>query len=262
MGRASADWGCVMSPRIHRRIDLPDREDQDSLQLSLLGAFELSDRGESVVLSGGTQRLLAFVALQERPTSRDVVAEALWPDVSESQSHARLRSAIWRLEQAAREAMSIDVLEIELSAETEVDVRDAKALARRILFVDTMPSEGDITTEAIAALSAELLPDWYDDWAVIRAEDWRQLRLHALESLAEKLLDVGRFSDALEAASAARQADLLRESPHALTIRIHLAEGNQSEAIRAFLAYRKMLRAELGIEPTPRLWDLIRDLMP
>lgn len=252
-----------MPPPIHRTVPLQpsDGEARERLRLSLLGAFELKDEAETVVLSGGTQRLLAFVALQGRPVSRGVVAEALWPDVPEAQSHASLRSAIWRLEELARNSMSINVLELELSPEVDLDLQDARALAHRILLVDTMPSEGDMTPAAIAALSSDLLPDWYDDWTIIRAEDWRQLRLHALEALAQKLLDARRYSDALETASEAKRADPLRESPHALIMRIHLAEGNQSEAVQVFLAYRRLLHDELGIEPTPQLRDLVKGLM-
>jgi hypothetical protein len=47
---------------------------------------------------------------------------------------------------------------------------------------------------AVAALSADLLPDWYDDWMLVEAEDWRQLRLHALEALAGHLTAAGRWA--------------------------------------------------------------------
>jgi DNA-binding SARP family transcriptional activator len=246
----------------HRTVSLApsDGEPPPDIRLSLIGAFQLTDGAVPVVLSGSSQRLVAFVALQDRPITRDSVAFALWPEASEAQAHASLRSAIWRLEELAKESMQIDVLELDLAGAVRVDVRDAEALAHRVLIVDTMPSEGDMSSEAIAALSSELLPDWYEDWAVIKAEDWRQLRLHALEALAEKLLAAKRFGDAIEAARAAMAADPLRESPHALLIRIHLAEGNQSEALREFTEYRELMLQDLGIEPTAQLLGLVRDL--
>jgi SARP family transcriptional regulator, regulator of embCAB operon len=249
-------------PPIHRTVPIPPSEGDNErhLELSLMGAFQLSDGAIPVVLGGSSQRLVAFVALQGRPISRSAAAYALWPDASEAQAHASLRSAIWRMEQLAREAMEIDVLEIDLAEGVAVDVQKAEALAHRLLIFDTMPSEEDMTSEAIAALSSDLLPDWYEDWAVIEAEDWRQLRLHALEALAEKLTAVGRFGDAIQAARAAISADPLRESPRAMLIRIHLAEGNQSEALREFRDYRSLMKRELGVEPTPKLLALMQDL--
>jgi hypothetical protein len=40
-----------------------------------------------------------------------------------------------------------------------------------------------------------LLPGWYDDWVLIEAQIWRQLRMHALEALALRLADVGRWGE-------------------------------------------------------------------
>ena len=224
-----------------------------------MGAFQLSAGAIPLVLPGGSQRLMAFLALKGRPITRAAAAGALWPDVSEEQAHANLRSAIWRLDKMTREAMHVDVLELDLAPDVRLDLRESTALAHRLLIVDTLPSETDMTSAAIAALSTDLLPDWYEDWAIIEAEDWRQLRLHALEALAGRLTAVGRFGDAIEAARAAIQADPLRESAQAALIRVHLAEGNQSEALDAFEAYRTLLHRELGLEPTPRLFALVRD---
>jgi DNA-binding SARP family transcriptional activator len=56
------------------------------------------------------------------------------------------------------------------------------------------------------------------------------------------------------------RAEPLRESAHAALIQLHLAEGNQSEAVREFTRYRALLNAELGLEPTLPLRQLIGNL--
>jgi len=58
-----------------------------------------------------------------------------------------------------------------------------------------------------------------------------QLRLHALEVPAGLLAAGGQYGDAAAALQAVR-ADGLRESAHAPLIRVHLAEHNQSKALR------------------------------
>ena len=127
---------------------------------------------------------------------------------------------------------------------------------------DATPSESDIGGPAVAALSDDLLPGWYDDWAVIAAEDWRQLRLHALEAVAARLTAADRLAEAAAAALAAVRAEPLRESARAALIRVHMAEGNQSDALGEFERYRVLLRAELGLEPTARLRRILDDLQP
>lgn len=254
-----------MSPRPpQRRVVVPRSAEgaADDFHLSLLGAFELAEGAVPLVLPGGAQRLLAFLALQDRTVTRSATAGTLWPEASETHAHASLRSALSRLDASTREAIEVDVLDLRLAPGVAVDIRDARALAHRLLIVNTVPSAADLTAAAIAALSSELLPDWYDEWAIVNAEDWRQLRLHALEALAASLAEAERYADAVAAALAVIKAEPLRESAHAALIRVHLAEGNQSEALRAFDRYRALLRTELGLEPTPALFALIRDLRP
>lgn len=228
--------------------------------LSLQGAFALADHAVPLVLPGSSQRLLAFLALQDRAVTRSATAGALWPEASEAHAHASLRSALSRLDAITRQALEVDFLDLRLAASVSVDIRDSRKLAQRLLIVDTQPSPTDLAVEAIQGLSSELLPDWYDDWVLLEAEGWHQLRLHALDALASRLTSVERYSDAIKAALAAIKADPLRESAHAALVSVHLAEGNQSEALVAYERYAGLLRVELGIEPTMRLQDLVRHL--
>ena len=184
----------------------------------------------------------------------------LWPDASESHAYSNLRSALARLERTYRKALQASKLELGLAEGVTVDIRHAQALARRLLDSAATPGQSDLSAATLAALSADLLPGWYDDWALIEAEDWRQLRLHALEALAGRLIAAGRWGEAADAAGAAVRAEPLRESACAAFIQVHLAEGNQSEAVREFERYRALLHAELGLEPTLRLGRLVQGL--
>ncbi len=211
-------------------------------------------------LPGGSQRLLAFLALRERSVTRKAAAGILWPEASEEHAHASLRSAISRLSAIAHEAIVVSPDDIRLAGAVLVDIREARALAHRLVDPGDTGQQDDLTDRAIAALSQELLPDWYDEWAVAEAEDWRQLRLHALDTLAERLTAAGRYADATSAALAAVKAEPLRETAHAALIRVYLAEGNRAEALAAFEHYRAMLHAELGLDPTPQLLGLVRTI--
>lgn len=231
------------------------------LSVDLLGGFQLrSDEGLLPAAAAGAQRLLAFLALRNRSLTRTAVAGSLWPETSEARSHASLRSALARLQGSARGAVVTTFVDIRLAAAVVVDLYDARAMAHRLLVPGGLRAASDMDEAAITSLSADLLPDWYDDWVLVETEEWRQLRLHALEALAGYLVAASRFADASAAALAAIRAEPLRESAHAALIRVHLAEGNQSEALRAFEQYRTLLQAELGIEPTPRLARLVEHL--
>jgi DNA-binding SARP family transcriptional activator len=229
--------------------------------VTVLGGFQIWWRGS--VQSGSpraSQRLFAFLALHGGVVDRAAVAGTLWPDATESHAYSNLRSALARLERTCRKALRASKLELGLAEDVAVDLRHARALARRLLDPAVTVGQSDLDATAVVALSADLLPGWYDDWVLLEAEDWRQSRLHALEALAGRLTAAGRWGEAADAASAAVRAEPLRETAHAALIQVHLAEGNQSEAVREFERYRALLHGELGLEPTLGLRRLVQGL--
>lgn len=231
------------------------------IEISMLGAFALRVGGTAIEgLSVGSQRLLVFLALHDRAVTRIAVAGSMWPDATEERAGISLRSALSRLDPATRETILMASAGLGLAQTVAVDLRDAQALARRLLAHDRTPLPADLSAEALAALSRELLPDWYDDWVVAEAEDWRQLRMSALESLATILIDDGRLAEAASAARAAMKVEPLRESAHASLIRVHIAEGNQTEALRVFDRYTELLMSALQLEPTQHLSQLVADI--
>ena len=237
------------------------RQDGPHIRISLLDGFRLEEDGVSVLLPDGSQRLLAFLALKGRSIRRAVAAGTLWPAVAEGHASSSLRSALARLSHGARAGVLATTKEIGLSDDVAVDLWDSRELAH-LLSTPRGSSASEPGVEAIDELATEILPGWYDDWVLVEAEDWRQVRLHALEALADRLSQRRQYADAATAALAAVRAEPLRESPRAALIRVHIAEGNPSEALREFARYGELLGLELGIAPTERLRGLVDQLLP
>ena len=237
------------------------RQGRPHLRISLLDGFSLEEDGVSVVLPDGSQRLLAFLALQGRSIRRSVAAGTLWPAVAEDHASSSLRSALARLSLGARAGVLATTTEIGLADDVAVDLWDSRELARLLTAAERSSPESEPGVDAIVNLSTEILPGWYDDWVLVEAEDWRQVRLHALEALSDRLSQRRQYVDAAMAALAAVRAEPLRESPRAALIRVHIAEGNPSEALREFTRYGELLGLELGIEPTERLRGLVDQLL-
>jgi DNA-binding SARP family transcriptional activator len=235
----------------------PDSRNASGPRISLLGGFGLSDGRVDIAIAEGPQRLLAFLALRKRPVRRVIAAGALWPDVSQEHAASSLRSTLARLDEGARSALAVTASQLAIADRMTVDLWEAESLARRLVGPHESLTVHHPSSAEIDALSSDVLPDWYEDWVIVEAEAWRGQRLHALEALADDLRSEGSFGQASAAAQAAIDADPLRESPRAALIRIHMAEGNVSDAIREFARYRELLQRELGLQPTPRLQALL-----
>jgi DNA-binding SARP family transcriptional activator len=226
------------------------------LELGLLGGFQLTRDGEVLLLSLVDQRLVAFLAVHQRPLQRTYVAGNLWTDSAEGRANGNLRTALWRLRNVDGGLIVASRHHLALSDGVAVDLHLASARARGLLR-DDRPAPLD--DEAIH-LAGDLLPDWYDDWVLIERERFRQLRLHALETLCMSLLAAGEFGLAVEAGLACVAADPLRESAHRALIRVHLAEGNPVEAVRQYRLYCRLLTDALGLLPSPELERMVAHL--
>jgi DNA-binding SARP family transcriptional activator len=227
------------------------------LTLSVLGSFQFRSGDATPPLPSGSQRLLALLALRDRSVTRLMIAGTLWPDSSDQHASASLRSALTRLRHEARAAVDVADLDLNLAPGVVVDIRESRLLAHRLLEPDAPHMDADSTVAAVASLSADLLPDWYEDWVLVETAEWRQLRLHALEAMAGNLAAECRWAEAISAAQAAIRGEPLRETSHAALIRVFLAEGNQTEALDQFERYRSLLNSELSLDPTSNIADLV-----
>jgi DNA-binding SARP family transcriptional activator len=228
------------------------------IDLSLLGGFELCWNSEPVPATLGTQRLLAFLVLHDRLLPRTYVAGTLWPEVPTRRANGNLRAGLWRLPPYCRSMVDLSAQHLRLGGSVRVDLRAAAALAHRLLDRSQEYTEEDLGSAARLQLSRDLLPAWYDDdWVLVERERFYQLRLHALEALAERLIAMGRFGEAVDSALTAVNAEPLRESAHRVLIKAHLAEGNRQEAMLQYNLCCKLMLDELGVQPSSKLRDLV-----
>lgn len=228
------------------------RDAAPGAELRLLEGFELRVDGELACIPPHSQRVLAFLAVQERPRLRQNVAFSLWADSTEERARASLRTALWKVNRYG--VLVARGPYLQLHPAVDVDLHRLLAQARRLVDGDD-PEGPDVLP---AALVGDLLPDWDEDWLLFERERLRQLRMHALEHLAVLLSAAGRHATAIDAAQAAVAAEPLRESAQVTLIRAHLAEGNPSEARRQYGLYRVLLAESLGRAPGEQLQQLMR----
>lgn len=219
-------------------------------RVSLLGGFRLQYGDEDAILPMTAQRVVAFTALHVQPVPRAQACGTLWSDTPEDQAAANLRSALWRLRRTGRDVIRATGSVLKLVPEATVDLRDSNALARLAISSPSwwVPDERDV-----ALLAEDLLPGWYDEWVLVEREQYRQLRLHALEAMCARLTEMGRHATAVQAGLTSVAADPLRESAQSALIRAFLAEGNVSEARRQFESFQSILGHELGLVPSEAL---------
>ncbi len=243
-----------------RRSKTIDDEEIRSLvpvRLELLGSFSLAVGGRPVLPPFHVQRLLAFLAIQGRSLHRAYVAGRLWPASGQEQAFGCLRTALWRMRGLRAPLVTASPTHLELAPEVSLDLDRVTAAVDRVLAREALPESHDL--EALVH-AGELLPDWYEDWVADAREQLCARRILALETACGELLETSRTAEAATLALAAVAADPLRESARRVLIMCDLREGNLAHARQEYGAFCARLKRELGLAPSPRLEELVREL--
>lgn len=226
-------------------------------RIALLGGFEVQIDNELLWLPRGAQRLVALLSLRNRATHRAYIAGTFWSGATEAHACANLRTLLWRLGGMRSGLIEGKGSYLWLVQGAIVDVRSLIAACTRVSDRSEQIDTG--SCGSVTRSGEELLPGWYEDWVVVERERLRQMRLHALEVLCERLSAAGEFGSAIEAGLAAVASEPLRESAHRVLIEADLAQGNRAEAVRHFRMLQELLRDELGVEPPIEIEGLVTE---
>lgn len=239
------------------------------LQLTLLGPIHVryGDAPFSDLMSAKARALLYYLAVTERPHSRQALAGLLWGDLPEADARRNLRGVVMKLRQviAAHLVIQHQDLAFNLHSAYQLDVAEF----RRALT----PTPGQPLTLAQLQAALDLYRgDFLEDFQVRQApafEEWvmqqqAQLRemaftaYHMIITLCHEqgLLDVG-----VTYARRLLQLDPIREDVHRQLMWLLARQGQRSAALAQYELCREVLARELNLEPaaeTAVLYEQIR----
>lgn len=194
------------------------------------------------------QRLLVLLAISGRRLPRAWIARTLWPDSDPVRALTCLRSTLQQLRQV--DALRVVYDEpglLALDRSVTVDWTLAGDLADRLIAGGV---EVPNPLHAVALLKHPLLRSWDEGWLSAEQERFEEVRAQALEALSRLLLTRGSFAFASRTAALSVSASRFRESAYEALIAAQTSEGNRAAAIATFRGLSRLLREELGVEPS------------
>lgn len=223
----------------------PVEEGPPVLRIHSLGAFEVY-RGDERIPEGDWQsrnvrHLLAYLARARRPVPVEQLLEQFWPDHPDT-GRKNLNWATSILRKCLGEADY--VLRTGQSLQLNPDLprwHDLDELERELETFDPLRAR-----RALQLYRGPYLEDCYLDWALdIR----NQLELRVLDA-ARRLAAGGQPLETLEYARRVLEIDPCDQDAYMLLMQANLALDRPEEAVRQYEACCRMLRTELGLEPT------------
>jgi DNA-binding SARP family transcriptional activator len=220
------------------------------------------------------RRLFAYlICHRQQPVTPEGLAEALWPDSLPAAWGSALHALISKLRRVLDEvgdghAMTLSgghgTYLLRLGGDVWVDREAAaEAIDEAEASLRSGESKRAWAPANIAAITAgrPFLPG--DEGAWIEAE---RARLHgilvrALDCLADLWLANDEPGLAVESARRSIALEPFRETGYQRLIRLHTALGNRAEALRVYEECRRLLAAELGVDPSPDTEALFLELL-
>lgn len=249
------------------------------LELRCLGPFAALQRGRPISADAFTRSkalvLLKLLALKAgAPVNREVLIEQLWPEVDPQQGANRLHGIVHDLRSVIephrkeREWVYIrnrgDLYYLDMEAPIVLD------LARfRLLVAHGLRAGAEQDAEAIAWLeqAVELYrgdlfeDDPFAEWCEAEREEFKDSQVQALERLAQLYVKEGSKEKALTCLRRASRTSPFRDDLLQTQMELLSGLGRSHEALAIYEDYRRLLKKDLDVEPSPELQTLSRRLM-
>jgi DNA-binding SARP family transcriptional activator/WD40 repeat protein len=241
------------------------------IELRSLGSLGVFVDGHEVPIGGSRQRRLLAMLLIHRGqvVSVDRLAEAVFAGEPTDAAATTLRSYVARMRRV------LDGGDVEVVTKAPgyllhaADDRVDAGRFEELLDVGRRQSAGGepalaVTTlhHAIELWRGPALAEFADEeWAMTEAQRLEELRLVALERLAEAELACGRAAEAIPMLEQLVAEHPLREAFRMQHMLALYRTGRQVDALRAYQSFRSILIEEVGVEPSPALADLQRRIL-
>ncbi|MEM7030421.1 MAG: BTAD domain-containing putative transcriptional regulator [Chloroflexota bacterium] len=261
------------------------------LKLTFLGSFSVSvdEKPLTNFATDKVRALLAYVALEAgQAHNRSALAGLLWPDIAEKNARDNIRLTLHRLRQALDKAspnLSDHLLTITRQTVqfNEVNVADPNFTTNvDVTTFQTLIAASEAHNhhrlqdcdQCLAYLeeAAELnrgpllkgfsIPDatLFEEWLFLRREMVEQQALTILQSLADVYEEGANFEKATTYANRLLQRDPYRESTHRQLMRLFTYRGIPDQALAQYAACHKVLKDELGVEPSTETQQLLSQI--
>jgi DNA-binding SARP family transcriptional activator len=249
-----------------------------SLHINLFGRFSVRHDNQLVEgLAGGkVQELLAYLLLyRDRPHSRDVLADRLWPECETDQQRKYLRHALWQLQStlghlennsSARSLLQIEPNWVSLNRATPfwLDVAVLEAASARVLRVQGQAFDRETTVivqDAVDLYAGDLLEGWYQDWCVNERDRLQQVYIMLVEKLIVSCEAHYDFEVGLWYGNRILAIERTHEATHRRMMRLRYLLGDRTGALRQYHQCRSALHVMLAVTPaqeTTWLYEQIR----
>ncbi|MCX6047415.1 MAG: BTAD domain-containing putative transcriptional regulator [Chloroflexi bacterium] len=241
------------------------------LTLTFFGSFQATLAGQPLrtLQSTRLQALLAYLVLgAARPHTRDELAARFWPDEPEMVAKQNLRQALYQLRHALDEPakgepqpspfllLTRSNVQFNPASDYTLDVAAFLEQAKQQQWVHALDLyQGDLLNGLVSDSPL------FEEWLVVQREALHIQALTLLDQLTQQALQQADYAAAQHYARRQLVLEPWREPAHRQLITALAASGERSAALVHYESCRRVLAAELGMEPDAATQALVEQIL-
>jgi DNA-binding SARP family transcriptional activator len=236
---------------------------RSEIHARLLGPLELQQGELPMPLGRPAQRaLLARLLLDaNRTVAVDRLVDDLWGEDAPASAVKMIQIHVSKLRKVLPGAMLVTrppgyAVEIQPEAVDLVRFDRLRKEGRAALAGGSAEKAADRLRDALALWRGPALAEFDEPFAVVESARLEELHLACTEDRIDADLALGRHAVLVGELEAHVARNQLRERPRGQLMLALYRSGRQAEALAGYRELRKLLSAELGIEPSPALRTL------
>lgn len=234
------------------------------IRVYLFGRFTIEYAGQiQIELEGQKAReLFCYLLLhRDRPHLREKLTCLLWPDSDSSQAKQYLRRTLWQLHSALEEgpghaeqliALEGDWVQLNPAAGCWSDADQLEAAYAQVADVPGRhldPERATLLRQAAALYRGDLLEDWYQDWCVLKREQFQNLYLALLDKLMGYCEAHGEYEKGAAYGIQMLGLEIASERTYRRLMRLRYLAGDRTGALREYQRCAAALQREFGVTP-------------
>jgi DNA-binding SARP family transcriptional activator/DNA-binding transcriptional ArsR family regulator len=195
----------------------------------------------------------------DRPLQRNLLAGTFWPELPEGRARRRLSHTLWQIqdvvnsEASSHLVITTDTLAFNLSTPYWLEEFDLNCIppgGGRRAGPRSEHLDGPRLRRCVELYRGDFLAGYFDDWALVEQDHYRQRYLATLRRLVDATKAEGAYEEALSFARRLTHHDPLSEEAHQEVMRLSFLLGRTTDAIEQYERVRSVLDEELGAEPS------------
>ncbi|MEJ2598355.1 MAG: ABC transporter substrate-binding protein [Anaerolineales bacterium] len=234
----------------------------DTLEIYTLGRVRLFHGGDRLdsLESRKAQALLIYLVCGRRPYGREVLADLLWDERSQSRALSNLRNLLSNLRKELGEYLTITRGFAGINPEAKIWL-DAAVLEKGLHTIQQQgglisASAAEQVKQLLTLYKGEFLEGFYvsgcrgfEDWLIGERERLHRLVVDALHDLVSYALQIENYKTGIAHATRMLELDPLMEDGQRQLMRLLVSSGQRGAALEQYERCRELLQSELGVEP-------------